>query len=217
VNSRAGPTPAATRLISWQSTTIQAYYRAINVSVMTSADSQSGKNEFRNIYIAGIISLIGVVVGGGITGLAAFFCIKMQLDEANKETARKERVAAYTNFFHAANKVDNAFADLQGCISDRPEASRSCTKQISAARESQRLLNGAFEILRVYATDRTLKEAKELKILLELKQIPKDDDDAEAAGKAFPLQHYREVRDRFTLAMCNDLSPRPRQECSSYM
>jgi hypothetical protein len=162
----------------------------------------------------GAIGLFGVILGGAITGVASVGGIKMQLDENNKETARKERVAAYTNFYHAANKVDNVFADLQECKKGKLGTNDSCAEQINLARANQRLLTGSFEILRVYATDRALKEAEELKALLETKQIPEGRAGA-AAGERFPLQEYRAVRDRFTLAMCHDLSPQPRMECAS--
>jgi hypothetical protein len=189
---------------------IEAFYQG---GAVTHEDDQCRRNASRSALIVGVIGLLGVVLGGAVTGIASVSGIKMQLDENNKETARKERVAAYTNFYHAANKVDNVFADLQECRMGKLGTNDPCAEQVSLARANQRLLTGSFEILRVYATDRALKEAEELKALLETKQIP--DGGVGARGEGFPLQEYRAVRDRFTLAMCQDLSPQPRMECVS--
>jgi hypothetical protein len=185
---------------------------------MTSENDRRRTNESRSALMVGAIGLVGVVLGGAVTGIASVGGIRMQLDENNKETARKERVTAYTNFFYAANKVDNVFADLQQCVNAGARTGRSCTAQTDLARTYQRSLTGAFEILRVYATDRALNEADELRTLLESKQIPEGgpgDGDAEVASEKFPLQAYRDARDRFTLAMCNDLSPQPRDQCTT--
>ena len=183
---------------------------------MTSENTRRRINASWAAPLAGVMGLLGAVLGGAIAGMASVSGIKMQLEENNKETARKERVAAYTNFYYAANKVDYMFADLQECMKEGHGAIDSCTAQINLARAQQRNLAGSFEILRVYATDRALAEATELRTLLESKQLPDrapGHGDLASATEAFPLQKYRAVRDRFTLAMCNDLSPQPRSEC----
>jgi hypothetical protein len=207
--------------------TDEAYHQATKASAMTNQNDASAmtNNKDKNrisaswaALLVGVMGLIGAVLGGGIAGMASVRGIKMQLEENNKDTARKERVAAYTNFYYAANKVDNVFADLQECMKEGRGTTNSCREQINLARAQQRSLTGSFEILRVYATDRALAEAKELRTLLESKQVPEGtpgNRDIAAAGEAFPLEKYRDVRDRFTLAMCNDLSPQPRMECTS--
>ncbi|MET8148806.1 hypothetical protein ACIBSW_17555 [Actinoplanes sp. NPDC049668] len=167
--------------------------------------------------MVGVMGLLGAVLGGAIAGIASVSGTKMQLAENNKDTARKERVAAYTNFYYAANKVDYVFADLQECLKARRGPKNSCVEQVNLARAQRRSLTGSFEILRVYATDRALAEAAELKTLLESKQVPgekPENGDIAVADETLSLERYRAARDRFTLAMCNDLSPQPRSECT---